>query len=100
MAFEFSEIAIWMIVKFPCCVIGCAWYWLMLETRQWDEAITCFRLEVPLRKSRVSILIGMQSEYTCLGRKIFNATGSCISPPGNGRSDVAIDFSKSVSIWE
>ena len=73
MAFELGEITIRMIVKIPCFVIGRAWYWLMLETRQWNEAITCFRLELPLRKMDMRILIGTQSEYTCLGRKIFDA---------------------------
>jgi hypothetical protein len=36
MAFELGEIAVRMIVKTPCFVIGRAWYWLRLETRQWD----------------------------------------------------------------
>ena len=100
MTFEFREIAIRMMVKITSSVVDHACYWFRLEDRQWDEAITCFRSEDPLWKSYVSFLIGMQSGYTCLGRKIFDATGSWISPPGNGRFDVVIDFSKNVSIWE
>ena len=34
MAFELKEIAVRMMVKTPCVVIGRAWYWLRLDTRQ------------------------------------------------------------------
>ena len=36
MAFELGKIAVRMIVKTPCFVIGRGWYWLGLETRQRD----------------------------------------------------------------